>query len=306
MTSNPHQARVTISGQSLVLRNLGKVLFPDGTTKARVIDYYVRVAPVLLPLLANRPVTRFRWPDGVQASFFVEKDTPRGTPAWVRRVTLPTPGSSRDLSDLTFPFLDDVAALVWASNLAALELHVPQWRIGSDSKPQHPDRLVIDLDPGPPAGLVECAEVALAVRDRLTVDGFTGVPVTSGSKGMQVYAAVSGTQSSDLLSSYAHRIANELAARHHGVISTMRKADRPGKVLVDWSQNSAAKTTISPYSLRGRAEPWVATPRTWAEIEADSLQQVHYRDIAARIDRFGDLTELLQNPGPSLPTESER
>lgn len=303
--ASDHQAQVEVEGRRLRLRNLDKVLYPDdGTTKAQVIDYYAQVASVLLPLLASRPVSRFRWPDGVAAGSFVEKAVPQGTPSWVRTVSLPSPGSSRDRELITYPLVDGLAALTWLANLAALELHVPQWTVGPRGAVRDPDRLVIDLDPGAPAALAECAEVALALRARLGRDGLTCVPVTSGSKGLQLYAPVSGRQGSEVLRDYARGLAQELARGPSGlVVSTMSKSARPGKVLLDWSQNHQAKTTISPYSLRGRALPTVATPRLWVEIEdAGSLAQVHHREVLDRLADLGDLTEPLREPGPRVPS----
>lgn len=290
---SPHQAVVEIEGHPVRLRNLDKVLYPaDGTTKAQVIGYYAAVAPDLLPLLAGRPVSRFRWPDGVRRPSFVEKQIPAGTPSWVPRVVLattssrPTTAGRAGRGEVTYPMVDGQAGLIWLAGLAALELHVPQWRVGPDGRPGDPDRLVIDLDPGPGTGLAECAEVALLVRDRLAEDGLRCAPVTSGSKGLQLYAPIGGRQSGDLVADYAKRVARDLTRTTRLVILTMRKAERAGKVLLDWSQNHRAKTTISPYSLRGRELPWVAAPRTWAEIERpERLTQVHFREA---LDRAAD------------------
>ena len=300
-----HQALVELDGHVLRLRNLDKVLYPaEGTAKAQVIDYYARVAAVMLPHLADRPVSRFRWPDGVAASMFVEKEVPRGTPDWVRRVTVDSPGSSRGHDRVTYPLVDSLASLTWLVNLAALELHVPQWQVGPRGGLRSPDRLVVDLDPGPPAGLAECAEVALLVRERLADDGLDPLPVTSGSKGMQLYAPVSGRQDSDVLRAYARRLAEGLARdRPDLVVSNMAKALRPGKVLLDWSQNHGKKTTISPYSLRGRERADVAAPRTWAEVEdAGSLGQLHHTAVLLRVEEHGDLAAPLLEPGPRVPT----
>jgi bifunctional non-homologous end joining protein LigD len=295
---------VEVEGRRIVLRNLDKVLYPaEGTAKAQVIDYYARVAAVLLPHLADRPVSRFRWPDGVAASMFVEKEVPRGTPDWVRRVTVDSPGSSRGHDRVTYPLVDSLASLTWLVNLAALELHVPQWQVGPRGGLRPPDRLVVDLDPGPPAGLAECAEVALLVRERLADDGLDPLPVTSGSKGMQLYAPVSGRQDSDVLREYARRLAEGLARdRPDLVVSNMAKALRPGKVLLDWSQNHGKKTTISPYSLRGRERADVAAPRTWAEVEdAGALAQLHHTEVLRRVEERGDLAAPLLQAGPRVP-----
>lgn len=261
---------VSVAGRTLRVSNLDKVLYPaTGTTKGEVLNYYVTHADQILPELADRPVTRIRWPEGVEASHFFEKNLPSGAPPWLPRVTVPTPGSSRGRDTLTFPLVTDLAALVYLVNLGSLELHVPQWRVDADGAPQPPDRMVVDLDPGPGAGLHECARVALLVRDRLEAVGLGTRPVTSGSKGMQLYADLEGTRSSDEVSGVAKALAEHLEEEHPDLVTArMTKALRPGKVFLDWSQNNAAKTTICPWSLRGRARPQVALPREWDEVEA--------------------------------------
>jgi bifunctional non-homologous end joining protein LigD len=187
---------------------------------------------------------------------------------------------------------------VWLANLAALELHVPQWRVGSDG----PDLLVVDLDPGPPAGLDECAEVALWLRERLAADGIEVWPKTSGRKGMQLMAPLAGTQPSDVVSDYARRIARELAAQHPAeVVWQMTKALRPGKVFIDWSQNAAAKTTVAPYSLRAEPQPTVSTPLTWDEVAAGAVRQFRAEEVLARVDQHGDLLAPLLSTGPEVP-----
>lgn len=275
------------------LTNPDKVLYPaTGTTKAEVVAYYLAVADRLLPQLRDRPVTRLRWPHGVDGDHFFEKNVPRGLPESIGRVTLPSPGSTKDRELVTYPLVrtaDDLAVL---ANLSALELHTPQWRVGAIGPDGvgtalAPDRLVIDLDPGPPAGLRECAQVALLVRDRLRDIGFACEPVTSGSKGLQLYAPLDGSRDADEVREIARLLAELLTAEHPDlVLSSMRRDLRPGKVLLDWSQNSASKTTITPWSLRGRAKPWVACPRTWAEVEAgaagEPFEQVLFTDALAR------------------------
>ena len=297
------EVRVDVGGRALRLRRLDKVLYPaTGTTKAEVLDYYARVAGVLLPHLARRPVTRKRWPDGVAGPSFFEKNQPRGTPDWVASVRLPTPGSSSGRDDATFPLVLEVATLVWLANLAALELHVPQWQVGPRGAVRAPDRLVIDLDPGPPAGLAECAQVALLVRERLEADGLSPVPVTSGSKGLQLYAPLSGRPDAEAVRAYAEALATGLARDHPRlVVARMTKAVRGGKVLLDWSQNHAAKTTISPYSMRGREHPDVAAPRAWAEVVPGALHQLGFREVLLRLDADGDLAAALLSAGRPLP-----
>ena len=230
------------------------MLFPEvGVTKAQVIDYYVRIAPVLLPHLAGRPVTFTRWPDGVEGQTFFEKNSARHAPEWVRRVTIPSPGSSTGRETLDMVVLESVADLAWSANLAALELHVPQWQVDDDGVPQLPDLLVLDLDPGPDTGLAECCAVAERLGERLEADGLDPVVKTSGSKGMQVYAPIEAADR-EHPSRYAKALAQELSAETpDDVVWRMEKVLRPGKVLIDWSQNNPAKTTVAPYSLRARA-----------------------------------------------------
>jgi bifunctional non-homologous end joining protein LigD len=293
---------VEVDGHRIVLRNLDKVLYPaTGTTKAEVLAYYTAVAEPLLAVVKDRPVTRKRWPDGVAGLDFFEKNLPNGTPTWVRRVTLPVPGSTRDRETITFPFVDEVAGLVWTANLAALELHVPQWTVGPLGGVKGPDRLVVDLDPGAPAGLDECVEVAHLVRERLAADGLECYPVTSGSKGMQLYAPVSGRQDAMAVHGYAKLVAEELEkVRPRLVTSKMTKALRPGKVLLDWSQNHPGKTTIAPYSLRGRALPQAAAPRSWDEL-APGLVQLDHLEVVERLRADGDLLAGMERPGPKVP-----
>jgi bifunctional non-homologous end joining protein LigD len=301
---------VEVEGRRLRLRNLDKVLYPvTGTTKGEVLHYLMAVSGLLLPHLRDRPATRKRWPDGVAAGTFFEKNVPAGAPDWLRRVTLPAPGSTKEREEVTYPILDDLPSLIWAANLASLELHVPQWRVGPRGGVRDPDLLVIDLDPGPPAGLPECAEVALAVRERLAADGLHALPVTSGGKGIQLYAAVSGAQSADVVREYARRLAEDLERQlPRLVVSRMTKALRTRKVLLDWSQNHSAKTTICPFSPRGRDRPTVAAPRDWAEIGSPgTLFQLEIGDVLERIGDGDPLAALLPAPGqtgrgPELPT----
>ena len=296
----PERVRVTVDGRTLELSNLGKVMYPaTGFTKAEVIDYYTRVAPVLLPHLRDRALTRIRFPDGVGGDSFFEKNAPAGTPDWVRRETLPVPGSSSGRETLDFVVVDELPTLVWLANLAALELHVHQWRVGADG----PDLLVVDLDPGPPAGLAECAEVALLLRERLAADGLTAYPKTSGKKGMQLYCPIAPTRPASEVSGYAKRIAGELARQRPAQITAqMAKKLRPGKVFIDWSQNNAAKTTVAPYSLRAEPTPSVSAPLTWAEVEAGGSPRFAPAQVLARVDEHGDLLADLLAGGPELPS----
>ncbi|TCN34896.1 bifunctional non-homologous end joining protein LigD [Kribbella orskensis] len=308
MAAAPKQLTTEVDGQTMKLTNLGKVLYPEvGFTKAEVIDYYLQVAPQLLPHLSDRPLTRKRWPDGTGAAYFFEKNAPRGTPDWVRTVTLPTPGSSTGRDEADFVIADDIQTIVWLANLAALELHVPQWRIGlSDTgKTPHADLVVFDLDPGPGATVVDCCDVALALRELLSHYGMEGWPKTSGNKGMHLYVPIEPAPSRDA-SAFAKQLAEQLAeALPESVTANMTKALRPGKVFIDWSQNASAKTTLAPYSLRGAEEPRVSTPIDWDEVAAatDPAELTFLpADVLARIEEYGDVLEGLYDDPKPLPS----
>ena len=280
---------VEVEGRRLSLSNLGKVLYPEtGFTKGEVIDYYTRIAPVLLRHLAGRPLTVKRYPNGVDAAFFFEKNAPRGTPSWVRTVTLPVPGSTMDRETIDFVVVEELATLVWLANLAALELHVPQWQVVDGQNAPRTDQLVFDLDPGAPADIRQCCEVALSVRELLDADGITASAKTSGSKGMQVSAAVSVASPGET-SRYAQHIAQRLEAAHPKlVVSRMAKSLRRGKVFVDWSQNNPAKTTVAPYSLRARPLPTVSTPVSWDEVAAKQALRFTAPEVLERVATDGD------------------
>ncbi|MGH4016625.1 MAG: non-homologous end-joining DNA ligase [Pseudonocardiaceae bacterium] len=298
---------VHVDGQLMRLSNLDKVLYPAaGFTKAEVIDYYTRIAPMILPHLAGRPVTLRRYPDGVAAEPFYDKDASRHAPGWLRVVRLPTPGSTKAHDEIGYAVIDRLPALVWAANLAGLELHVPQWTVSSQGVPQSPDLMVFDLDPGPATTVVECARLALEIRDLVAADGLECYPKTSGSKGLQVYAPVQVGDAEDT-SAYARQVAERLAARRPGeVVARMARSARRGKVLVDWSQNNPAKTTIAPYSLRGRDYPTVSTPVTWPEVAACAAPGdlvFTTDDVLQRVQRHGDLfAPLRAQPPADRPT----
>lgn len=287
---------VEVDGRTLKISNLDKVLYPEtGTTKGEVLHYYAQIAPVLLPHLADRAVTRIRWPNGTAEGQFFEKNMPSGAPSWLRSVTVSSTGSRGGGDTITYPVIEDTAGLTYLANLASLELHVHQWKFGANNRPLNPDRMVIDLDPGPGAGLHECARVALLVRDKLAELGIGSAPVTSGSKGLHLYAALPGRRNAEEVRDLAQEIARELTGEHEAlVVWKMTKTLRPGKVFLDWSQNTAAKTTITPYSLRGRERPYVAAPRTWEEIEsgADDAEEIEHLlldEVLARAEEHGDL-----------------
>ena len=286
----PDRVLVHIAGRELELSNLDKVMYPEtGFTKGEVIDYYVRIAPVILPHLRDRPLTRVRYPNGVTAASFFEKNAPGGTPSWVKRVTLPVPGSSQGRETLDFIVVNDVATLAWLANLAALELHTQQWRLAG-GRPDEPDLLVVDLDPGPPAGLPECCLVAVAARHRLEVEGLSAYAKTSGKKGMQLLCRLPGGRSSDEVAELARSVAVDLErALPELVTAKMTKTLRPGKVFFDWSQNVAAKTTISAYSLRATGVPAVSTPLSWEEVESGRVKPIGPDEVLRRIEKQGDL-----------------
>jgi bifunctional non-homologous end joining protein LigD len=290
------QVTVEVDGRRLKLSNLDKVLYPaTGTTKGEVLHYYAQIAPVLLPHLADRAVTRIRWPNGTGEQSFFEKNLPAGAPDWLRYVTLSSTGSRGGGDSIDYPVIEDLAGLTYLANLASLELHVHQWRLGRNNQPKNPDRLVIDLDPGAPAGLHECAQVALLVRDRQAELGLPTAPVTSGSKGLHLYAALPGRLNADEVRDLAKKVAQELTKAHPDlVLWQMTKAMRGGKVFLDWSQNTRTKTTISPYSLRGTEAPYAAAPRTWKEVEkgaaeGGTLKQLQMDEVLDRAETMGDV-----------------
>jgi bifunctional non-homologous end joining protein LigD len=300
---------VQVDGRDLTLTNLAKVLYPaDDFTKAEVLDYYQQISPVLLPHVAGRPMTLKRYPDGVDGESFFAKHAPAGRPDWVRTEKIES-SSSRSRSPgepIEYVVLDDLSTLMWAANLAALELHVPMWRFPAPESgqavgaaPEHglePDLLVFDLDPGAPATIVDCCRVAEALRPVLADAGLDALPKTSGGKGLQLYARISGMnaeQASALAKDVAERLERDLPGL---VVSRMTRSLRPGKVLIDWSQNNGSKTTIAPYSLRAREHPTVSTPVTWDEVATcREVSDLFFTapDTLARVDEHGDLFAAL-------------
>ena len=304
---------VRVEGRDLTLTNLGKLLYPaDGFTKGEVLDYYQRISGLLLPHVAGRPMTLKRYPDGVDGESFFAKHAPASRPDWVRTESIVS-SSSRSRAPgepIDYVVLDDLPSLMWAANLAALELHVPMWRFpgpaagaGSEPAPEHglePDLLVFDLDPGAPATVVDCCRVAEALRPVLAEAGLDALPKTSGGKGLQLYARISGMdaeQASNLAKDFAERLEREQPGL---VVSRMTRSLRPGKVLIDWSQNNGSKTTIAPYSLRAREHPTVSTPVTWDEVAAcREVADLFFTapDVLARVADHGDLFAPLLSLG---------
>jgi bifunctional non-homologous end joining protein LigD len=296
---------VEVEGRTLSLSNLEKVLYPvPGFTKGEVIDYYTRIAPVLLPHLHNRAATRVRFPDGVDGGSFFEKNAPSHTPDWVRTVTLPAPGSTKDRDEISYIVVDDLPTLVWLANLAALELHVHQWTLdpSDGATAGDADRLVLDLDPGAPAGLAQCAQVALWLAEEL--GELDPVVKTSGSKGLQLYVGLAPTPVER-----THAFAKDLAvameqAHPELVVHRMEKKLRTGKVLIDWSQNAGAKTTVAPYSLRASEQPTVSTPVDWDEVAAaaeGAPLSFTAPEVLDRVAEWGDLFATLFDANRTLP-----
>lgn len=296
---------VTVGGRELKLTNLDKVLYPASDlgpafTKAEVIDYYARIAPTILPHLAGRCITFLRFPDGADQPGFFEKRCPKHRPDWVR--TAIGPGDRG--GDIGYCRLDEPASLVWSANLAALELHVPM-ALAADL--ESPRAVVFDLDPGAPATVVECCRIALEVRDVLAAVGLQGFCKTSGSKGLQLYVPLNTPCTHEAASDFALAVGQVLERRMPDRVTTvMAKVERPGKVFVDWSQNSRHKTTIGVYSMRARVRPWVSTPVSWDEVErcADGDLRLVFEtaDVLERVADLGDLFDPVLQMQQVLPT----
>jgi bifunctional non-homologous end joining protein LigD len=287
--------RTTIDGRELSVSNLDKVLFPQsGFTKGQLIDFYVRVAPVMLPHLRERPLTMKRFPDGVEGKSFFEKHIPSHAPEWVPSVDV----SASDGQDvIPYAMVNDLPTLAWAANLGTIELHVPLWHVGRRRKlPAPPDHMVFDLDPGEGTSIVECCVVAGYVMDELSKQGIEPYAKTSGSKGLQLYAAVGPRTTWDSLRERTHEIARKLESDHPElVVSNMRRSLRRGRVLIDWSQNHSAKTTVAVYSVRAMATPTVSTPVSPAEVlrcatkNDPHILRFETDDVLRRVDKDGDL-----------------
>jgi bifunctional non-homologous end joining protein LigD len=277
----PRRVEVQVGERRLSLSNLDKVMYPAaGFTKGQVIDYYTRVAPALLPHLRDRPLTMKRYPDGVDGEFFYEKRIPSHAPEWVR---------SEQIGKIEYVVCDDLPTLVWLANLADLELH-PSLSLVDDI--DRPAVMAFDLDPGPPAGIPECCEVAFLLRDALSQIGLESFAKTSGSKGIQVYVPlnVDGVDYDHGTKALSHALARHLEAQHPKlIVSQQRKDLRKGKVLIDWSQNDENKTTVCVYSLRARDRPTVSTPLRWEELDDPDALVFEAADVLERVEQHGDL-----------------
>jgi len=299
----PAKTLVKIAGQELALSNLDKIFYPaTGFTKGDMIDYYIRVAPTLLPHLAGRPVTLKRYPDGAADDFFYQKECPSHRPDWVATAPVWSEGNNRNVN---YCLLADVPALVWAANLAALELHTS---LSLAVATATPTMMVFDLDPGPPATVVDCARVGLWLKEIFDYYGLASFPKTSGSKGLQVYVPLNTPTGYDQTKAFAHALARLLEKQHpDAVVSRMTKALRTGKVLVDWSQNDEHKTTVCVYSLRARPEPTASTPVTGDEVAAAwekrdaGLLRFEAADVLARVEKHGDLFAPVLTMKQKLP-----
>ncbi len=294
---------VEVQGRKLKLTNLEKVLYPAARfTKGQVVDFYVRIAPVLVPHLAGRPLTMKRYPEGVDQEYFFEKNAPMHRPDWVKTAPVWSESNHRTIH---FILANDLPTLVWIANLASIELH-PSLSLASDMAT--PTMIVFDLDPGPPANIVQCAQVGLWVRQIFDHFGLQSFPKTSGSKGLQIYVPLNTKTSYEQTKSFALAVARLLEQEHPElVVSDMKKAVRTNKVFVDWSQNDEHKTTISVYSLRARERPTVSTPVTWEEVERAlkkkdaTLLVFEAKDVLARVEKMGDLFEPVQILKQRLP-----
>ncbi len=294
---------VEVAGRKLSLTNLDKILYPaTGFTKGQVVDYYARIAPVLVPHLAGRPLTMKRYPGGVNEEFFFEKNAPKHRPDWVQTTPVWSEGNNRTMHYL---MANDLPTLVWIANLASIELH-PSLSLGVDI--ETPTMIVFDLDPGPPANIVQCSQVGIWVREIFEHFGLQAFAKTSGSKGLQIYVPLNTKTSYDETKPFAHAIARLLEQEHPDlVVSDMKKALRTNKILVDWSQNDQHKTTIAVYSLRAREKPTVSTPVSWEEVERTlkkedaSLLVFEAKDVLARVAKMGDLFEPLLTLKQKLP-----
>jgi bifunctional non-homologous end joining protein LigD len=299
--ANAHS--IEIEGKHLTLSNLDKVMYPaTGFTKGQLIDYYARIGPTLIPHLAGRPLTLKRYPGGVDQEFFFEKNATKHRPDWVKTAPIWSEGNKRNVN---YILANDLATLVWVANLAAIELH-PSLSLAKNI--ECPRMMVFDLDPGPPADIVQCCQVGMWLREIFEQFGLQSFPKTSGSKGLQIYVPLNTSTSYDETKPFAHALARLLEDQHRDlVVSDMKKQLRVGKVFVDWSQNDEHKTTVSVYSLRARERPTVSTPVTWEEVEtalkkkSAKLLVFEAAQVLERVGIVGDLFQPVLTLKQKLP-----
>src|SRR5881394_18658 len=299
------KAQLIVEGKKLAVSNLNKVLYPKaGFTKGEIIDYYIRIAPVLLPHLKDRPLTMKRYPNGVDQPFFYEKNCPSHRPSWVKTAKVWSEGNQREMQ---YCLVQDLATLVWAANLADIELHTSLARKKDVTRPT---MMVFDLDPGAPADIVQCCQLGLWLRDLLAKMKLKSFAKTSGSKGLQVYVPLNTSATYDQTKDLSRALAQHLEGEHGNLVtSNMSKALRKGKVFVDWSQNDEHKTTICVYSLRAKEEPTVSTPVNWDEVEyclkkkkADLLKFRSDKTLT-RVEKHGDLFAPVEKLKQKLPAK---
>ena len=299
----PNKAELIVEDRKIQVSNLDKVLYPKvGFTKGQVIEYYIRIAPVLLPHLKDRPLTMKRYPDGVEGQFFYEKNCPSHRPKWVQTAKVWSESNDRMMN---YCLAQDLPTIVWAANLADLELHTS---LSRKDKIKRPTMMVFDLDPGLPADIVQCCQVGLWLRDLLGKMKLKSFAKTSGSKGLQVYVPLNTVVTYDQTKDLSRALAQHLEGEHGDLVtSNMSKSVRKGKVFVDWSQNDEHKTTICVYSLRAKEEPTVSTPVTWDEVanclkkkKADLLK-FRSDKVITRVEKMGDLFEPVEELKQKLP-----
>jgi bifunctional non-homologous end joining protein LigD len=297
------KVEIEVAGRKLTVSNLEKVLYPAaGFTKGQVIAYYTAISPVLLPHLKNRPITLKRYPDGVEGFFFYEKQCPSHRPGWVKTTEVP---SRREAGKIDYCMMNDLPALVWAANLADLELHTFLHRAPAITRPT---ALAFDLDPGAPADMVLCCRVGLWLLEVFDQAGLQSFPKTSGSKGLQIFVPLNTATTYDKTKAYAHALAEKLELEHPDeVVSRMQKTLRKGKVLIDWSQNDEHKTTVNVYSLRAKSRPTVSTPVTWDEVaavaESGKTEKLEFTsdEVLKRAEQKGDLYAPILTLKQKLP-----
>ena len=298
-----NKAELIVEGRKLGVSNLNKVLYPKaGFTKGQLIDYYIRIAPVLLPHLKDRPLTMKRYPNGVEEPFFYEKNCPAHRPPWVKTAKVWSEGNQREMH---YCLIQDLPTLVWAANLADIELHTSLARKKDVTRPT---MMVFDLDPGVPADIIQCCQVGLRLRDLLEGMKLKSWAKTSGSKGLQVYVPLNTPATFDQTKELSRALAEHLEHQHPTlVVSKMAKALRTGKVFVDWSQNDEHKTTVNVYSLRAKEQPTVSTPVTWEEVETAlrkkkaPLMVFSSDNVLKRVEKLGDLFEPVETLKQKLP-----
>jgi bifunctional non-homologous end joining protein LigD len=296
-----NSSTLEIDGREVKVSNLDKVFYPkSGFTKGEVIDYYIKISPVLLPHLKNRPISLKRYPDGVEGFFFYEKNCPAHHPRWMKTIAV----DKSDGSKIRYCAMNDLPALVWAANLADLELHTFLHRAPALSRPT---AIAFDLDPGAPADIIQCCKVGLQVREIFSALGLESFAKTSGSKGLQIYVPLNSPITYERTKSFAHAVA--LALENHdpdAVISRMERKLRKGKIFIDWSQNDDKKTTVTVYSLRAKEDPTVSTPVTWEEVEQAWKRKKPLRftagQVLKRVEKFGDLFAPVLEKKQKLPT----